>query len=77
MMVVHLTLHPHRKAVLLIEIAMNAGSDDEESDEESPNQQIVERMQELKNKAQKNIKASQKRIKDQYDKKALLDEVGI
>ena len=60
---------------------MNAGSDDDESDEESPNQQVVERMQELKNeiykKAQKNIKASQRRMKDQYDRKHCLMRVGI
>ena len=68
-MMVHLT---HRKAILPIEMAMNA-SDDDDIEEESPNQQVVYRMQELKReiykKAQKNIKASQMRMKEDYDKK--------
>ena len=48
-------------------------SDDEKIHDDSINQQVVRKMQKLKEgiyqKAEKNIKASQKRMKKDYDKK--------
>ena len=72
-----------RKAVLPIEIAIEVNRcDDEDTANQSTYQQlqVAERLKALKEgiykKAQSNIKASQKRMKKDYDKKHYLMKVG-